>query len=80
MYSGNLNQILIAFKLNAIYHTHLSVMVDVSNEQIERFHQDIKITLLSQRFVFEGKTEPFLLENASNLTHEFLYDNLKKKI
>ena len=31
--------------------------------------------------VFEGKiNEPFCLENASNLTHEFLYDNFNKKI
>ena len=29
---------------------------------------------------FEGKNEPFLVENASNLTHEFLYDNFNKKI
>ena len=28
---------------------------------------------------FWGKKEPFLFENASNLTHEFLYDNFNKK-
>ena len=33
----------------------------------------------SQRFVFEKKNEPFLLEKASNLTLEFLYDNFNKK-
>ena len=37
-------------------------------------------TFPSQRLVFEGKNEPFLLENASNLTHEFLFDNLLIKI
>ena len=34
----------------------------------------------SQHLVFEKKNEPFLLENAPNLTHEFLYDNFNKKI
>ena len=37
-------------------------------------------TFAFQRLVFEGKNEPFLLENASNLNHEFLYDNFNKKI
>ena len=37
-------------------------------------------TFASQRFVFEGKNEVFLLENTSNLTHEFLYDNFNKKM
>ena len=37
-------------------------------------------TFVSQRLVFEEKYELFLLENASNLTHEFLYDNFSKKI
>ena len=31
-------------------------------------------TFASQRLVFEENNEPFLLENASNLTNEFLYD------
>ena len=40
----------------------------------------LPLSLLSaQRFVFEEKNEPFLFENASNLTHEFLYDNFNKK-
>ena len=34
----------------------------------------------SQRLVFEGKNEPFLHKNASNLAHEFLYHNFNKKI
>ena len=34
-------------------------------------------TFASQRLLFEDKNEQFLLENASNLTHDFLYDNLK---
>ena len=29
---------------------------------------------------FEERNELFLLENVSNLTHEFLYDNFNKKI
>ena len=37
-------------------------------------------TFASQRLVFEEKNLPFLLENSSNLTHEFLYDNFNKKI
>ena len=37
-------------------------------------------TFASQRLVFEQNNEPFLLENASNLTNEFLYDNFNKKI
>ena len=28
----------------------------------------------------EKINDPFCLENASNLTHEFLYDNFNKKI
>ena len=34
----------------------------------------------SQHLVFEEKIEPFLLENGSNQTHDFLYDNFNKKI
>ena len=37
-------------------------------------------TLASQRFVSEGENEPFFLENVSNLTLEFLYDNFNMKI
>ena len=29
---------------------------------------------------FEEKSESFLVEKASNLTHEFLYDNFNKKM
>ena len=36
-------------------------------------------TFVSQRFIFDGKNGQFLLENASSLTHEFLYDNFNKK-
>ena len=34
----------------------------------------------SRRLVFQGNNESFLLKNASNLTHEFVYDNFNKKI
>ena len=37
-------------------------------------------TFASQRLVFEEKNEPFLYENASSLTHDFLYDNFNNKI
>ena len=37
-------------------------------------------TLVSERLVFDGKNEPFLLENTSTLAHEFLHDNFNKKI
>ena len=37
-------------------------------------------TLASQCLVFEKENKPFFFENASNLTHEFLYDNFNKKI
>ena len=37
-------------------------------------------TFTSQRLVSEEKNEPFLLENASNMTHKLLYDNFNKKI
>ena len=36
-------------------------------------------TFTFQRHVFEEKNELFLLESASNLTHEFLYDNFNRK-
>ena len=39
----------------------------------------LSLSLLGASFLKE-KNEPFLLENALNLTHEFLYDNFKKKI
>ena len=35
-------------------------------------------TFTSQRLVFEGKNETFLLENASNLTHKFCITVLTK--
>ena len=37
-------------------------------------------TFASQSLIFDGKNESFLLENASNLTYEGLYDNFNKKI
>ena len=37
-------------------------------------------TFVSQWFIFEEKNKPFLLEKASNLTHEFLYGILTRKI
>ena len=36
-------------------------------------------TFVSHDLVFEEKNEPFLFENASNLTHEFLFDALSKR-
>ena len=36
-------------------------------------------TFASECLVFEGKNKPLLLENASNLTHEFLYENSHTK-
>ena len=41
--------------------------------------RNLTLSLLSASF-FRKKYEPFLLENASNLTHEILYDNFNKKI
>ena len=41
----------------------------------------INLTLLLLKVLFlRGKNEPFLHENALNLTHDFLYDNFNKKI
>ena len=37
-------------------------------------------TFASQRLIFHEKNEPFLLENVSNLTYQFLYDNFNKNI
>ena len=39
----------------------------------------LTLSLLSASFLREKK-EPFLVENLSNLTLEFLYDNFKKKV
>ena len=36
------------------------------------------ITFASQRLVFEEKNKQLLLENSSNLSHEFLYNNFNK--
>ena len=43
------------------------------------YYKNIINTFASQYFAFEENNEPFLLENASNLTHEFLQDNFNKK-
>ena len=41
---------------------------------------NVILTLLLLRVSFlRKKDEPFLLENTSNLTHEFLYDNFCKE-
>ena len=40
------------------------------------FSRSIRNNFAFQSFVFEGENKPFILENASSLTHEFLYDNL----
>ena len=37
-----------------------------------------KLALSLQCIVFEERNEPFLLENALNLAHRFLYDNFNK--
>ena len=37
-------------------------------------------TFASQCLVFEEKNEPYLLENAPNLTNKFLHDNFNKNI
>ena len=39
----------------------------------------LTLSFLSASFLKKNKV-PFLLENVSNLTHEFLYDNFNKKI
>ena len=39
----------------------------------------LTLSLLSAPFL-RKENEPFLFENASNLTHDFLYDNINKKI
>ena len=39
----------------------------------------LTLSLLSSSILRKNKV-PFLLENVSNLTHEFLYDNFNKKI
>ena len=40
---------------------------------------ELTLLLLSSSFLRKNKV-PFLLENVSNLTYEFLYDNFNKKI
>ena len=63
-------KLLIRFKFN---------LLTTSCLKIPAYSWDIN-TFASQRHVFDEKNEPFLLENASNLTHEFLYDKFNKKI
>ena len=46
--------------------------------KITAFEINIFNTLFSA-LRFEGKNQSFLLENASNLTFEFLYDSFNKK-
>ena len=38
------------------------------------------LNLLSSVFILRKKNQPFLLEHASNFSHDFLYDNFNKKI
>ena len=42
-------------------------------------HSNTRLLTLSLLGAFKKKSKPFLLENSSNLTHEFLYDNFLKK-
>ena len=51
----------------------LFIFISLSNYIIQN-------TFASQRLVLEEKNEPFLLENALNLTQKFLNDNFNKKI
>ena len=52
----------------------------MSKKEYNIFNNAIVInTFASQPLVFEGKNELSILENVSNLTHEFLYDNFNKK-
>ena len=44
-----------------------------------KFSKSWQLSLLNASFLRKNN-KPFLLENASNLTHEFLYDNFNKKI
>ena len=37
-------------------------------------------TFASQRFIFKEKNKPFLLQNASNLTHDFYMTIVKKNL
>ena len=40
----------------------------------------VVLTLSILNTSFCGKNKPFFLKNTSNMTHEFLYDNFRKKI
>ena len=53
-----------------IYYETLVIII----EKLDLIHKELTLLLLSASF-FEGKNEPFILKNASNLTHEFLYEN-----
>ena len=43
---------------------------------IKHINAILTLPFAFQRLVFEEGKEPFILENVSNLTHEFLYNNL----
>ena len=70
--------------INAIYATQNIRCIEIEESNIlesYKFHCFSYInTFAFERLVFEENNEPFLLENASNLTHECLYDNFNKKI
>ena len=53
-------------------------LIHVLNNNLEKQKQNLN-PFASQRLVFKGKIKLFLFENASNLPHEFLYDNFNKK-
>ena len=54
---------------------------EIKQNEIRRSEAKVLVnTFAPQCLIFEEKNEPFFIKKASNLTHEFLYDNFNKKI
>ena len=56
--------------MTQLYHYN-----SIYNFPFDIYYKEYSNIFASQRLVFQENNEPFLLENASNLKHEFLYDN-----
>ena len=67
---------------NLLFHVEMRLVSLYYNDQNKKKQVlllFLTLSLLSSSILRKNRV-PFLLENVSNLTHEFLYDNFNKKI
>ena len=62
------------------FNFHSNQLNNFENYVLEQMFRLEFNTFASQRFFFEGKNEPFLLENTSHSTHEFFMTKFLLKL